>query len=243
MHAHLLTNPIGKTHAARLALILDRGMYSSDHSLRWFYPAPDAQLEPSSIRSHLGHNQSLLYLSKMPSKGKSVKLERYSESLFGSAERSPDLTFVPNDARLVLRSLAKSDPLLVQAYDRCARLYNVSLVCGRIYPSVGLAYRVAAVEAIVKTTGKYSSFSDFVRRYSLDLDASEAMLGYMYGDVRSAHFHSGEFPLGEYPEQISLFGPILDPEYGDNLPIARKGAFILRSAVIRWIQDNIVRCA
>jgi hypothetical protein len=57
-------------------------------------------------------------------------------------------------------------PSLRESFDRAARLHQVGAVCGALFPSVGLAYRVAAVEAASSSDPRYAGgFKDFMRAH------------------------------------------------------------------------------
>jgi hypothetical protein len=110
------------------------------------------------------------------------------------------------------------------------------LVVGRRYPSVSLAYRVAAVEAIVQGNPEFSGFSDFVRKNVWEEPYLEEALDFLYGKARSAHFHSGEFPGGEF-DMWRFFDPFMDDEWVKKSELQRLGYELKRTAIVTWIRS------
>ena len=89
----------------------------------------------------------------MPEKGEQCPLGAYKGSLAARYRIAGELLSLPAQARSILRGIDDVDhPLVANAFDCGARLYQVAAVCGRFFPSVGLAYRVAAVEAVCHGT-------------------------------------------------------------------------------------------
>jgi hypothetical protein len=107
-------------------------------------------------------------------------------------------------------------------------------MCGGIFPSVGLAYRVAAVEAIVKTTGVSGSFSEFVRDNVSPNGDLDRVLHYLYARVRSAHFHSGDFPSREFA-RASMFDPLMDQAMLQRHELHVEGFAVIRESIVDWI--------
>ena len=141
---------------------------------------------------------------------------------------------LPSETRRVLRGIEAAAPEVTDAFDRCSRLYQVGLVCGRLYRSVGLAYQVAAVEAIAQTARPSASFAQFIRDNVKHAQDLEGVIDYLYGRARSAHFHGGEFPGGEF-ERYPFFDPLMDAEDVARSDITRRGYEVVREAIVTWI--------
>jgi len=79
-----------------------------------------------------------------------------------------------------------------RAFAGCARMCQLSMVAGKHSPSLGISYLVGAIEAICQGGGDRGSFSDFVRERLWEPTALDEILDWVYGSVRSAHFHAGQ---------------------------------------------------
>jgi hypothetical protein len=170
---------------------------------------------------------------EMPKKGELCRLGRCVGSIKDIRKRRVYLLHLPTETRRLLRGIEVAKPPIGEAIDRCARLYQVALVCGAIYPSVGFAYCVAAVEAIVQTTGA-GSFSDFMRQHVSTRDRLNDLLNYLHSRVRSAHFHAGEFPSGEFARQ-PFFDPLMDAEDVLRTSLHSAGGELIHEAIMGWL--------
>ncbi|MFD4819518.1 hypothetical protein [Peribacillus butanolivorans] len=132
-----------------------------------------------------------------------------------------------------IENLKKLDFKKYEFFRNACRLYNLSCIFHKYSPTAHIAYLTSAVETLAKTEKK--SFTPFVKENVQDFN--HELLDFIYGSVRSGHFHSGEFPFMEY--QISLNNALQT-----NFFIAQKDFFearqILRNAFINWIEVNII---
>jgi hypothetical protein len=149
-----------------------------------------------------------------------------------------ELQSLPKEARKILRGIDKSEPAIADAFDRGARLYQVASVCGHLFPSVGLAYRVAAVEAISSADQYCKGFSEFMRKHLASRPGLDSILSYLYGYARSGHFHGGAFPMGEF-ERHQYFDPLMDTESVERDSIHRACYEITREAIVNWMQTMV----
>jgi hypothetical protein len=118
-------------------------------------------------------------------------------------------------------------------------LYQVAKVVEPRFPSVALAYRVAAVDAICTTQPGRKGLKDFVRSHVKPRPNLEAIVEYLYDSVRSAHFHDGAFPLGEYAA-IRFFDPLMDPEKAEMSELHRACRELMREAIINWLRKAVL---
>lgn len=234
MHAYSLAQERARRYAARLSVLLNAGLYQALPVQRWVLQYSDGASE--SHRYQLGFSGT--NIDEMPGKAELCALGQYSGSLRDTHRVAGELLSLPPESRRILRGIESARPRLAATFDHCARLYQVAAVVGSRFPSVGLAYRVAAVEAIAKGTKEYRSFSDAVRANVEDRPGLEEMLAFLYGSVRSAHFHSGEFPMGEF-DLIPFFDPLMDPDVFERQGIQRQGYLVTREAIISWLSDTL----
>ena len=237
-HAFALSEEASRRHSARLSLLLNVGLYGPEHCQRWVWPIIDDKPANESVRLQLGFNHPSLSLQEMPQKGNLCNLGGYKGSLAARFRVAGELQSLPREARKILRGVDSADPLIADAFDRGARLYQVALVCGRFFPSVGLAYRVAAVEAISKADKECNSFSDFMRKHITSQSDIGVILNYLYGDARSGHFHGGSFPMGEFNRR-NFFDPLMDSEAVGRDSLHRTCYELTREAIVNWLNQMI----
>lgn len=235
MQAHALAEETARRQAARLSLLLNVGLYRSEQSMLWVWPTTDGQPAAASVRMHAQFNHPSASANAMPEKGAACSLGQYAGSLAARYRVAGELQSLPREARKILRGIDQADPLVADAFDRCSRLYQVASVCGRTFPSVGLAYRVAAVEAISAADSTVKGFSEFMRKYVKSTGDIESLLQYLYGPARSGHFHAGAFPMGEFSRQ-SYFDPLMDMDSVHRDSIHRTCHELTREAVVNWMQ-------
>ena len=238
MHAFALAEESSRRHAARLSLLLNVGLYRQEQTMRWVLPTTDGLPAAESVRCHLAFHYIGAALSEMPEKGKVCGLGGYTGSLASRYRVAGELQSLPKEARRILRGIDKADALVADAFDRGARLYQVGSVCGRLFPSVGLAYRVAAVEAISASDPTCNNFSEFMRRHVTSRSDIDVILSYLYGQVRSAHFHGGAFPMGEFARG-QYFDPLMDMDLVERDSIHRACYELTREAIVNWMQSMV----
>jgi len=219
---------------------LNIGLYRPENSLRWVFIEEVDGAERESERHFLGLFNRRAVAASMPSKGEVCPLGEYAGSLTARYRSAGSRVSLPKEARRILRNLDSASPELRLAFDRGARLYQLGAVIGGSFPSAGLAYRVAALDAISGANGRKEVLLDFTRRYtapSLDL---EQLIDYLWGSVRSAHFHGGEFPLGEF-SPVRFFEPFMDSVETTQVQIHRLCYELTREAIVRWIDNELAR--
>lgn len=129
-----------------------------------------------------------------------------------------------------------------------AKLYNKSLLIFQNEPTMMISYLVASIETLSKTeksadyykqiSNDMNKFIAFCKKYSDENEYNESLLRYLYGDIRSSHFHSGEFKLFEYECELN---PYLDSNFFESRQkIYLEGHTYLRSIFINWINKNIL---
>jgi hypothetical protein len=237
-HAHMLAMEAARRHAARLSLLLNAGLYPPDHTQRWVWPTVDGRPAEESVRMQLGFNRAGAYPGTMPEKASTCPLGKYRGSLTMRYRAAGELMSLPPQARRILRGVDNSPPLIADAFDRGARLYQVGLVCGQHFPSVALAYRVAAVEVMSRADPTTNGFSEFMRKYVRSEKNLDDLLKYSYGTARSGHFHGGEFPFGEF-SRGDYMGPLFDSDQFHREGLFRVSYELTREAIVNWLFDVV----
>lgn len=235
-------------YSARLSLILDVALYQPSGGKRWFMMT-DESGNLVSRREQLGF-VAPSRPTQMPRKGTECRLGEFGGSVLDENQNSSvSLLRCPVEARKILRGLNECVPNIKEAFDSCARLYQTSLVAGRGFPTIRLAYKVGAIESIIQKVDGFASFSEFVRKEADLSDGDNEFLDYLYGSVRSAHFHGGEFPLGEYrPRKWSL--GLSDPSDTSRFNFNMVASKVLRKSIMNWVirevaskSDELIRPA
>jgi hypothetical protein len=238
IHANILASEAARRHAARISLLLDVGLYIPKLEQRWVLPDPEDKTPSESIRRNLGFHHLSIHITTMPSKGALCQLGQYKGSLTERYRVAGQLLSLPPQARKILRGIESASPAVMNAFDSGSRLSQVASVVGHQFPSVGLAYRIAAVEAIAKCDPSAPSFGEFMRKHTTARAGIDQLLDYMYGSVRSGHFHAGEFPLGEF-DRASFFGPLMDFESLQQTSIHRACYEVTREAIVNWMASLV----
>lgn len=114
---------------------------------------------------------------------------------------------MPLQARKILRGLRLAPPVTIEAADSAARLYQISLVAGRRFPSVRIAYQIAAVDSIAQAMGQ-RGFKQFAMEKIGESREVKEFVDNLWSRFRSAHFHAGKFPFGEFQFARSEWGNI-----------------------------------
>jgi hypothetical protein len=215
--------------AARISLLLNAGLYRPPVEQRWVLRQGDVK----SIRGSLTFWGYGTPPTALPAKGEICRVGEWAGSLTSRYNTIGLLSF-PNEARRVLRSIDTAPPAISESFDRASRLYQVAVVLQSQFPSVSLAYRVAAVEALSKADPSTNGFSEFMRRNVKSLADLDPVLDFLYGTARSGHFHTGEFPLGEH-DRRELPSAFMSSEYVGKVNLRRISFEVTREAIINWL--------
>jgi hypothetical protein len=165
--------------------------------------------------------------------------EYYSEDINESAYYGFELK-IPRNIRAFYKSLIElksDDNKKYEAFKNCCRLYNLSHTAGARESTLMISYLVSSVESLAKAEGKKVSFSEFMSKY-LKEDYDKDLCDFLYGNVRSGHFHSGEFFFQEFALSLDV---TFQTEYFRMRDKYIKARNILRKAIISWIRIHILK--
>jgi hypothetical protein len=235
-HAQDLATEFSHRLFSRLAVLTEVG-FSEDSAqgIEWGLPHGEDTLPAESVRYYKVYaDPEVSTRTTMPTKGELATPGRYEESLESLRPTWPPRLTLPQETRKILRALDSAPVEARDAFDRCARLYRVALVIERTFPSVGVAYRVAAVEALAKGSAARSSFADLIRRYTPEFPNKEPVIDNLYGYARSGHFHAGEFPAGEFNAKGAA-GGLMSIQEMKAWDVRMQGRFVCRAAIINWL--------
>jgi hypothetical protein len=230
-HAYSLGKAQAKKIASLLSVFLDVGFYTIPTSeARWVYYGDDG-----CKAFQLGYKSSIPKPSAMPHKGVECTPGVAYEADRGKMEdvlKYREMLRCPRDIRVLFRTFNSLSPNEQAAYLGAASLFKIALVAGRHYPTVQMAYSVAAVDSLTKEH-TMNSFLQLVGDLCPELQASDAE--FFYQKCRSAHFHAGALPRGELdPEMIiGLMTRRRDEFFKATLPFFTREA--MRTVLIRWL--------
>src|SRR5207237_7598719 len=102
------------------------------------------------------------------------------------------------------------------------------------------AYRVAALDAISRAHGSRKTISEFIRKFANPAPDRDRLIDYLWGVIRSAHFHSGEFPLGEFSSG-RFFEPLIDAEQTTQEELHLACHVLTREVIVKWVDEEVAR--
>jgi len=173
-------------------------------------------------------------LESLPRKGQVCQLGEYKNSVFNSTRFLNQTLVCPLETRKLIKGIESSDEEIKNSFIRSCLLYQLAGNIGRYHPTVQIAYECASVEAIVKSNVKeYISFSDFMLKYAGD---NKELYDVIYSKIRSAHWHSGEFSLGDFNFSNEF---ILNPSKHVTFKVIRLAHEQMRKAILFWLKEKI----
>lgn len=221
--------------AGQLSFLLNIGLYPPRREERWFTFKDEEAGVIKNVR-HLTGFTDTNCPTEMPKKGKILPINVATESIFRKeCFTFDDLTF-PKETKQIFRAVEKIEGEKKLAFNRCCRLYQTGLSIGNYYPTIKLSYLYSSIDCICKITGQYKGFSDFILRFNPSVDKD--LLDFTHGKIRSAHWHSGVFFLGE--EESRYRDYILDREHLLKFNLIQKAQVIIRQSILEWIFKEIV---
>lgn len=222
--------------AAQLSFLLDIGLYFPKREERWFvYKDPNTN-ENKNIRQLTGIIDPNIP-SNMPKKREICDLSRPAESIYNLERYTFDGLSFPTETRIILHALENTETKNNLAFNRSCRLYQTALTIGSDYPTIKLAYLYSSIDSICKITGLFKGFSDFIIKFNPKVDRS--ILDLIHEKIRSAHWHTGLFYLGEDEPRSKEF--ILDRNNLIRYNLIHASHDIIRHAILNWIFQDIIK--
>ncbi|MEC4683008.1 MAG: hypothetical protein VST70_04940 [Nitrospirota bacterium] len=237
-HASLIADEKTRTLASRLSLFLGHDLYSPSHipiQHMWVIPFDHEKPPPEESRRY---QRGLFFKTPtlpttLPKKGELCNAGTFTGLFWEEESFTPGVLKLPQNTREILTSIHNAGPQFEDAFDRCARLYHVSLANQERFPSVALAYKIAALEALARKTEGYKDFKEFINQ-SFDKE-SKKFIDSVCVDGRHKHLHAGSFPMGEY-EYESVGEPIIDRSFFEKIDLYQKVGFVTRNII-----ENILK--
>ncbi|KUO71447.1 MAG: hypothetical protein APF81_09095 [Desulfosporosinus sp. BRH_c37] len=149
------------------------------------------------------------------------------------------------------RKLKKYEDLCNNEYrffSNACKLYNKALAVCCNEPTMSISYLVSSVETLLKVEqnldylkilkSEMDRFVEFSRKYSNETDFDRDFFKYLYGNIRSGHFHAGEFKFYEYETSLNSYKNVDFFEIQNNKYIRSKK--LIRGIFVNWIERNIL---
>lgn len=229
--AREIANENASKYSAYLSFILNKGIELPRHEELYFLNKIDNKLVMERKSNQIIPPYGL---NAMPKKKKLCDLGEFKHSVATGIGLSEEELFLPVETRKIISRIDESTEEVKAAFLRCCKLYQLGLNIGRYYPTVKLSYMCGAIDSIVKSNKKeYGSFSEFMTKYSgEDKDTHN----YIHNDIRSAHWHSGNFELGEFDFNSSNHGnPGMFLKFEREMYSQEK----MRVAILNWLNQKI----
>ena len=231
-HVNELADERSAIASAHLSLITDVGIYKPNQEHKWFISR-----EEGGIGQSRESTQQLDFKvpDQMPEKGELCEHVKFEGSVFEYEMAANNKFTCPQETRTILRGLNNANPAFRSAFDNCSMLYQLALTIGRYHPTVRISYECASVDAVVQVlSDEYASFSDFVRK-NIDEDV-ESLLDTIHGSIRSAHWHGGQFALGETDHRQDS---LTNPQGLIRFNLIRESHRVIRTAIFNWVMKQI----
>lgn len=237
-HARQIGHTTARRNAARLSLLLNVGLYEAADYQQWFL---NPHYPPRSVRSPRGFLDGRTHAREMPQPGVDARSGQLRGTILTSdmnpLRNAQGLLVLPCESATLLSALGDAPEDTVQAFDGSARLFQVALAVGDRFPTAQTAYHVASVEALSKRLKISSSFSGVMRKYLKRSDELKELLNLLYGTVRSGHFHSATFPLGDYEGR---FGDLTVAGSFEGARVRSLAHGMTRYVIMRWAHETLL---
>lgn len=234
-HSRQLSDEQASLLSSQLSFLFDIGMYEPAREERWVInrSEDDGSIENKRILLGVWDEKRP---NKMPTKGKICNLSTPVDSVYKyKRSASRDLAF-PQETRKILNAIDQTEYKNKLAFNKCCRLYQVALNAGRRHPTIMLSYMCGAVDSIQQTASDENGFSGFMRKYDPSVD--DALLDYIHKDIRSAHWHGGEFVMGENESIWKEY--LTNPNTSLRFNITRNARKTMRTAILNWVFQEIL---
>lgn len=230
-HARDIADYNSKTSSAYLSLILDIPLEPKRHEEVYFLTKTDAG--DFSMKRHSTQLIDTTRITTMPQKGHICSTIKFEGSIFNQMKQIGKPLYCPTETRKVFKGLNDTDDEIKNTFTKCSLMYQLGANIGYAHPTVKTSYEYGAIDTIIHSNKKeYKGFSDFMTRYAGE---NKDLYDFIHSKIRSAHWHAGEFNLGEFQSKefsihspnSTLFIPIMETHN------------VLRKAILNWLDEKI----
>ncbi len=226
-----IAQELSSQYAAYLSFILDLGLERRRDEERYFMVHEGASLRMERKSTQL---VDLTIPSKMPEKGVICRLANLQGSVYDKYRYAGTDLYCPVETRKILKGIQSMQDGDKSAFTNCCLLYQLGATIGAFHPTVRTSYQCAAVDALLRKGNPSGlDFKAFMNRYA---SGDDDLYDLMYGKIRSAHFHAGEFPMGELEfNRDFIKGPKTFITFNVLLGAHRE----VRKAILAWLDERI----
>jgi hypothetical protein len=218
--------------ASYLSLILDIGLEEPVHEHRYFLVR-----EGSAFRM-LRQSTQLIDTNipkELPSKGEICRQGAFNGSVFTEIRYATESLTLPDETRRIFKRVGEAASKIQLTFQAACRMYQLSLLLGHNRPTVKASYQYGAIDSIVSSNqNEYGSFTEFMMRYG---NADRELCELLHSKVRSAHWHSGNLPLGELT--FSHANLLFDPSHMPTWHVKMESHKLMRTAILKWLDEQV----
>jgi hypothetical protein len=172
--------------------------------------------------------------SSMPIKNSICKTANFDGSILLSHENIYHFNEVlkfPKETRRIINEVMKSETNLKNAVLNFSKLYRLSKFVGTRYSTSEIAYQCAGIESIAKFE-RENSFTSFMNKF---YGENKELYDFIYGTLRSGHFHAGEFEFYDFLIKPNIF---YNPKVQFTENIKKICHITMRHGFIYWLNSK-----
>jgi hypothetical protein len=226
-HSNEIAVENAENYISLLSFIIDIPLEKPRIVHKYFLDEQDFAMKRMNTQIHDDSN-----ITMMPNKNEICETKRFIGSVFDDIKYTNEILVVPKEARKIVNGVITADVKFKNTVLKACKLYRVARSVAKTYKTAMLSYECAAVESIVKNMG-YKSFTEFMTTYA---GPNKKLYDFIYSNVRSGHFHAGEFPFLDF----NLPSRSLDDFSYRNLwhieDISHKK---MRYAILMWLNEEL----
>ena len=209
---------------------------------------------------HDDSSEQTVVLSKdipeLNEKFKNLVLKRKSNRFVNNPSLNKEITYYNTKITMLtsyitffrkLKAFKENNKDNFERFSNACKLYNKALFVCANEPTMMTAYLISSLEALLKMeinmdylkekSSDMHRFLAFVEKYTDEGGCDVEYFRYLYGTIRSGHFHSGDFKFLEY-------NVLLNQALSNDFIKARnehiKARKLIRAIFINWIEKNIL---
>jgi len=228
-HADVISKNTASIYSAYLSFIIDISLKKPKVEELYFLNKENKELHMQRKSTNLIDKD---IPTNMPGKNEICKTSRFIGSVFDAIKVTGKELICPEETRKILKGIQEADESVQDAFTRCCKLYQLASNLSCDYPTAKLSYECASVEAIVKTM-KLNSFTWFMEKYA---GPNKEIYDFIYGNVRSGHWHSGDFLFGEDNQELDHLS---NYNRMSSSILLMKCHTLIRKAILNWLDDKI----
>lgn len=218
---------------SQLSILLNIGFYrgSFDHRYAILKNAKGEYENPRIQLGIIDKNRP----NQLPKKGELCGLDRPKYSFTKHDHYFSEALHFPKETRKIINHFKSSSPLTKNSFYNCCKMFEIGLNLDQNLPSAKISYYVGAINSLFPINKSESEFRAFMKKYQPNIEDNS--LDFIYGKVRSSHWHFGTSVFEENKSKNSY--QILNPNSQLSFFRIRYSEQILRNALCNWILNQL----